>query len=315
MEATKHITVVASVYNEEPNIEAFCGCIVKEASGAGLMFDVLFVDDGSTDGGAEKIRRLSEADPRVGMIKLSRNFGHEAAMLAGIDNAEGDAVICMDSDLQHPPEMIPAMAKKFLEGFDVVNMTRNKNSRHTPLGKRFMSALFYKFLNFVTKVRLEENASDFFLISRKAADALRNGYRERARFLRGFIQIMGFKKTSLAYDCGKRLAGKSKYTFRSLLRLSVNALTSFSNVPLRMGIFLGCITGAASIAAAVYSLAMRLTTETPPGYTTIVTLICLLFSINFFVLGIIGEYIGHVLHEVKGRPIYIVDEIVRFKRT
>ncbi|MDR1664717.1 MAG: glycosyltransferase family 2 protein [Clostridiales bacterium] len=303
------VSVVASVYNEEKNVEAFYAQ-VAEVMGAfpDTALELIFVDDGSTDGSYGAICALREKDGRVRAVKLSRNFGHEAAMLAGVDRAGGDAVICMDSDLQHPPEMIPEMLRKYREGFDVVNMTRSRYHQKTPLTKRLFSFLFYKFLNIVTSVKLEENASDFFLVSRRAADILRSEYREQTRFLRGFIQIMGFRKTALDYVSRERHSGESKYDFKKLLRLSVNALTSFSNVPLRIGVFAGSVTGLFSIIVAVYSLIKRMIEDTPPGYTTLVVLISVMFSINFFVLGIIGEYIGHILYEVKKRPLYIVDE-------
>jgi len=297
------LSVVASVYNEEKNILEFYSRIDGEIKKLpNVEMELIFVDDGSSDGSFGIMNEIVKSDGRVKIIRFSRNFGHEAAMLAGVDNASGDAVICMDSDLQHPPECVPTILKTFEDGNEIVNMVGSD--------KPVTSRLFYKFLNVITSVKLEENASDFFLISKKAAEILRSEYREQARFLRGFIQIIGFKKTALNYESRPRFGGKSKYNAKKLFSLSVNALASFSNVPLRVGIFAGCLTGLFSIAVAVYSIVVRYLRGAPPGYTTIVILLCVLFSINFFVIGIIGEYIGHILYEVKKRPLYIVSEII-----
>ncbi|MCL2708343.1 MAG: glycosyltransferase family 2 protein [Defluviitaleaceae bacterium] len=303
----KTVSLVVSVYNEEANVREFYRqARAASEKAAGYAFEYVFVDDGSRDGSLAELISLSESEENVRVIKLSRNFGHEAAMLAGIDGTKGDAVICMDSDLQHPPEMIPEMLAKYSEGCDIVNMARAGGGK-TRIVKRLTSFLFYKFLNLITSIKLEENASDFFLVSNRAADVLRSEYREQSRFLRGFVQIMGFPKAVLQYESRERFSGESKYGFRKLFALSVNALASFSNVPLRIGIFAGCATGLLSVGVAVYSMIIKWLRGAPPGYTTIVIMLCVLFSVNFFVLGIIGEYIGHVLYESKKRPLYIVD--------
>jgi dolichol-phosphate mannosyltransferase len=301
MTEPKIITLVVSVYNEEANLRAFYAKAREIAEKTeGVRFRFLFVDDGSADGSAEILRSLAGADGAVKVVRFSRNFGHEAAMLAGIDRAGGDAVICMDADLQHPPESIPEMVRAFLNGSEIVNMVGSRRPT--------LSRFFYKFLNVLASVRLEENASDFFLISDRVAGILRTEYREQARFLRGFIQIVGFRRTVLRYESRPRFAGESKYNFRKLFAFSVNTLASFSNIPLRAGILAGGVTALVSAGMAVYSLVTWRLHGAPPGYTTMVTLLCFLFSINFLLLGIIGEYIGHILYEVKGRPVYIVEE-------
>ena len=313
MDKTITLSVVASVYNEEKNIGEFYSQVSEIAEKLikeGNSFEVIFVDDGSTDDSYKQIAEIKKSSEYVKILRLSRNFGHEAAMLAGIDKAKGAAIICMDSDLQHPPECIFDMLAAYNAGYDIVNMVRDGYGKKISITKRVMSFLFYKLINFIAAVKIEESASDFFLVSNRAAHVLRNEYREQSRFLRGFIQIMGFKKTVLKFKINKRFGGESKYSIKKLFSLSKSAIISFSNVPLRAGILAGGITGLIGIGVAVYSLVVKLSRGAPPGYTTIVILLCVLFSINFFVLGVIGEYIGHMLYEVKKRPLYIIDEFI-----
>ncbi len=302
------LSVVISVYNEEQVLPVFireiAGTLEKDYS----EYELIFVNDGSTDNSQQLIDEYSGKDNRVKSIRLSRNFGHEAAMIAGIDYATGDAVICMDSDLQHPPSLIREMTERYNNGeFEVINMARNDTKKFS------FSNLFYHTLNKLTPYKIEPNASDFFLISKRVADILRQDYRERVRFLRGIIQIIGFRRTTIEFKSPHRELGKSKYSISKLLSLSVTAIATLSKKPLQAGIYIGLLSGAFSLLLAVYSIIMKIIEKPVSGYTTIVVFLGLMFSIQFFLLGIIGEYVGFLFDEQKARPIYIVDKTINIE--
>ena len=302
------LSIVVSVYNEAEGIMLFSEELYKQTNGFDNT-EVIFVDDGSYDNSYNILKDIKQKYSNIRIINFSRNFGHEAAMLAGIDNSSGDYVICMDADLQHPPVKISEMLEKAKSGFDIVTakrLTRND----TGLLNRILSKLFYKLLNKISPVSFEENASDFFLISKRIKLILKNEYRERNRFLRGFIQSVGFKKSFVEYDAADRVAGESNYNLFRLMRLSINAIASFSKQPLYLGIYLGGIFGVLSFVVLIYSLVMKLIGNTPAGYTTLIVIISLLFSIQFFIIGIIGIYIGYLFEEQKKRPIYIIDKFL-----
>ena len=301
-------SIVASVYNEEAGIQLFYNALGETMQNLGVTYEIIFVNDGSSDNSLHFLQQFAQADKTVRVIDFSRNFGHEAAMLAGIDHAVGNAIICMDSDLQHPPAFIAEMLQKHNAGFDVVNMVRTDRKDNSVMQK-MRSKLFYRFMNGISSVQLAENASDFFLISRKVSTILRNDFRERTRFLRGIIQLVGFKKTIIEYVAPPRIAGESHYSFVKLLKLSFTAVSSFSNVPLRLGIFVGLLFIAVSVALIVYSIVMWLLGETIPGYTTLITFMSAFAGIQLFITGLIGQYLSYIFDEIKGRPIYIVNEI------
>lgn len=305
------ISIIVSVYNEDEVLRGFHENIMKMIRENELDSEVIYVNDGSSDNSIHILRELKRDNPGiVRIINFSRNFGHEAAMIAGIDYAKGEALICMDSDLQHPPAIIPQMLKKFSEGFQIVNMIRQKRDDNGWL-KNKLSEKFYHFINKLSDQKLHENASDFFLIDRKVAEVLRNDYRERNRFLRGFIQIVGFNKTTLNFVAPKRLAGESKYSFVKLLSFSINAIISFSKFPLYLGIYIGLLFAAFSVLLAMYSIYEYFFGNTPPsGYTTLVLFMSISFSILFILIGIIGVYVGYTFDESKKRPIYLIDEVI-----
>lgn len=304
------LSLVVSVFNEEESLPRFITDVRQCMADLNEPVEYLFVNDGSNDGSRRLLEELARKDPAVKVINLARNFGHEAAMIAGIDLSEGEAVICMDADLQHPLQRISDMLAAREKGKDVVIMARVESGERR-LFRQVASRLFYRLLNFVSPNGFEPNASDYFLISRRVADLLKSEYRERIRFLRGYIQVLGFEKVTITYNAEKRLCGESKYSLKRLLNLSVNALFLFSHLPLRLGIILGSLVGAFSILVGVYSIAMKLLGNPPPGYTTLVVLVSLLFAIQFFITGVIGEYIGYIFTEVQRRPIYTVDSIVK----
>lgn len=299
-------SVVISVFNEEDNLDPLYEALARVFADRKERYELIFVDDGSTDRSVRVIEALHQRDPQVRLITLSRNFGHEAAMLAGIDHSRGDAVICMDADLQHPPEKILELLHAFAGGYEVVTMVRTNNEGSSWFGKQ-LSSLFYRLMNRLVAVRFEPNASDFFLLSRRVADVIRTEFRERSRFLRGLVQSIGFRRTSISFVAPARAFGRSKYSFRALFNLSIDALFSFSNLPLRLGIFAGFLSGGFSLIVLIYSVIMKFLGRAPSGYTTIVALITFLFSVQFVITGIIGEYLGLLFFETKKRPLYIVD--------
>ena len=317
----KNCSIIVSVYNEEASLENFfeaCSSVLsrcragsKEDSACEKIVEkyhteILFVDDGSTDRSPLILDRLALEYPElVKVIHFSRNFGHEAAMTAGLDYASGDFLIFMDADLQHSPELIPEMLARYEEGFHVVSMVRTKNSSAGIL-KNLSSAAFYWVLNHLSPLHFEANASDFFGISSAVQQVLKKYYREKVRYLRGYVQSVGFSKTKIEYEAGVRQGGKSHYSLRKLWAFSRNTLLSFSNLPLKLGIFASVCSMFLGILLLVYTLLTR--KGAPSGYATIVVLLCFMFAVLFFVVGIIGEYIALLFEEIKDRPIYVVSK-------
>ena len=271
----------------------------------GWDWELIFVNDGSADASLFVLKRLAAQDKRVKLVSFSRNFGHEAAMIAGMDFSSGEVVVCMDADLQHPPACIPEILKKREEGYEVISMVRTKN-RTAGLIKNITSSGFYWLINHISDVHFEPNASDFFAVSRRVARVMRENYRERVRFLRGYVQNVGFKRTTIEYEAGVRVAGESKYSLKKLFAFSINTILCFSNMPLKLGIYTGIFSALLGVAVMVYTLFTR--QGAPSGYATIVVLLCFMFAMMFVLIGIIGEYIAILFTELKDRPIYIVEE-------
>lgn len=299
------LSVVVSVYNEEVVLKSFYKETKQVLDNIEWDYELLFVNDGSMDRSLEILSTLANEDIHVKFISFSRNFGHESAMIAGIDYSSGDAIICMDADLQHPPECIPKILEKFEQGFEIVNMVRTKNES-AGWFKNLASSAFYKVINVLSDVKFESNASDFFAISQRVAGVLRVNYREKVRFLRGYVQNVGFARTTIQYEAGVRAAGESKYSIRKLFQFSVNTIVCFSNLPLKLGIYAGIMAALLGVAVMIYTLFTR--RGAPSGYATIVILICFMFAILFVIVGIIGEYIAILFTELKDRPIYIIEE-------
>lgn len=303
----EQVSVIVSVYNEEQGLEKF----YRETKGwlekLPEDYEILFVDDGSSDGSGEILRRLAEEDrDHVRVIAFSRNFGHEAAMTAGLDYAAGDYLIFMDADLQHPPACIPEIMEQFREGCEIVSMVRTEN-RTAGLIKNITSDAFYRLINRMSDMHLEPGASDFFALDRRAAEVLRRNYREKVRFLRGYVQNIGFRKAALPYEAAPRVAGKSHYSLRKLWRFSVDTIICFSNLPLKLGIYAGLFSALLGVILILYTLFTR--GGAPSGYATIVILLCFMFAMLFVVVGIIGEYISVIFSELKDRPIYIIKDM------
>ena len=308
---SKKISIIVSVYNEEEVLFEWYRETRKVLLLIDNPYEIIFVNDGSTDGSRSTLFKLSRDDENVKVIHFSRNFGHEAAMIAGIDYASGDYIVCMDSDLQHPPTLLPEIIRKFDSGFDIINMVRTEN-KSAGILKNITSAGFYKVINKVSDMKLVSNASDFFGISKRVADILRNNYREKTRFLRGYVQNVGFNTTNIEYEARKRYAGESKYSIKKLFKFSMNTIMTFSNLPLKLGMYAGGMAAFLAIIMMIYTVVSFLRVGTPSGYATIICLICFMFSVLFFIVGIIGEYLGLILAEQKDRPLYIVEEKINF---
>jgi len=303
------VSVVVSIYNEEESIDRFYSVCSEELSKLDRDYELIFVNDGSIDRSCELLTEISKKDKKVVLIDFSRNFGHEAAMIAGIDYAKGDCIICMDGDLQHPPKCIHDIVAKFDEGYEIVSMVRTER-KDGGLLKKITSNLFYGVLNKLSGANFEKNSSDFFAVNGRAAEVLRKDYRERVRYLRGYVQSIGFKKTTIEFTAAAREAGKSKYTFTKLINFSTNTILSFSDVPLRAGIIFGIIVACIGLVVMGWTYVDKYVYKnTPDGYPTIIVVLCFMFAALFLFLGIVGEYISVLFKEVKNRPIYIVREI------
>ncbi|MDR7815009.1 glycosyltransferase family 2 protein [Lacrimispora sp.] len=307
----KTISVVVSCYNEELAIDQFYQETARILNKLNWDYELIFVNDGSQDGTMKILDGLSRKDKKVKVISFSRNFGHEAAMIAGLDYSSGDGIVCMDADLQHPPQYLPEIVRKLEEGYDVINMVRTKNES-AGWFKNFASSAFYHLINVLSDVKFEPNASDFFVISRRAGEVLRDNYREKIRFLRGYVQNIGFNRTTIEYEAGIRVAGESKYSIKKLMAFSLNTIMCFSNLPLKLGIYAGCGAGILGIVMMIYTIWSWARVGTPNGYATTIVLICFMFSVLFLIVGIIGNYIAILFAELKDRPIYIVGETKNF---
>ena len=301
----KMLSVVVSVYNEKEALPMFYETAKPILDALSWDYELVFVNDGSQDGSLEVLKAFAKSDERVKVVSFSRNFGHEAAMIAGIDYARGDGIVCMDADLQHPPEILEQIVAKLDEGYGVISMVRTRNTS-AGLVKNITSSAFYRLINTMSDMKFEPNASDFFAISGQAAAVLKENYREKVRFLRGYVQNIGFKKTVIEYEANDRVAGKSKYSIRKLFAFSMNTIICFSNLPLRLGIYAGIFAALTGAAMVVYTLCTR--KGAPSGYATIVIVNCFMFAVLFLIVGIIGEYIAILFSELKDRPIYIVEE-------
>ena len=307
----KKLSVVGSCYNEELALRQFYAETAKVLKSLSWDYELIFVNDGSQDGSIGILKELAAGDEKVKVVDFSRNFGHEAAMIAGMDYSSGDGIVCMDADLQHPPECLPGIIAKLDEGYDVINMVRTKNES-AGWFKNFAGAAFYRLINILSDVKFEPNASDFFAVSKKAAKVLKTNYREKVRFLRGYVQNIGFKRTTIEYEARNRVAGESKYSIKKLITFSMNTIMCFSNLPLKLGIYAGGFAGVLGIIMMIYTIWSWAEVGTPSGYATTIVLICFMFAILFLIVGIIGNYIAILFAELKDRPIYIVGETKNF---
>ncbi|MDQ6757658.1 MAG: glycosyltransferase family 2 protein [Bacteroidota bacterium] len=297
------VTVIIPVFDEEQNIVPLYEEIAKQLSNND---ELIFVDDGSIDKTFLEIQYLSNQDKRVKCISLSRNFGHQNALMAGLQHATGDYMITMDGDLQHPPEIIAEMITKLDEGFDIVITKRNKTG-NISLFKKIYSALFYRFINAVSETHIEPNASDFRAFNKKVLDSILL-FKERELFLRGIFSWVGFKTTTITFDAAERKNGKTKYSFGKMMRLALKGITSFSFKPLRVAILIGCIISLAAFIFAIFAMVAYFKGDTVPGWASIIIAIMFLGGTQFLAIGLLGEYIASLFIESKNRPLFLIDK-------
>ncbi len=300
------LSIVVPCFNEEGCIEEMARRLHEALDPLDAEWEGIFVDDGSTDATAERLARLSEHDPRIGYVSFSRNFGHQMALLAGMSRARGNAVVSLDGDLQHPPELIPALVRHWREGYDVVYTVREGNEGHAL--KELVSAGFYKVLRRLTGVDIPTGGADFRLLDRIVADALL-ACEERFVFVRGLVPWLGFRRMAVPYSARERYAGSTKYVFTRMLRFALDGVFSFSTVPLRFISLLGSATVALGVLYGFYSIFMHFFTDTTvSGWTSLVVLVLVFSGTQLVSLGILSEYVGRIYEEVKRRPRYIVAE-------
>jgi polyisoprenyl-phosphate glycosyltransferase len=298
------LSVVAPMFDEEETVDLFYERL-RTALG-GLAFELIVVDDASRDQTPELLDRLADADPRVRVLHLSRNFGHQAAITAGLEHARGDVLAMMDGDLQDPPELIPAMLDHWRGGSDVVYGVRESRAGETRF-KLATARWFYRLFGRVTGLQLQENSGDFRVLDRRALDAILS-MPERNRFLRGMTVWVGFTQTAVRYRRDARHAGETKYTLRRMLRFSLDAISSFSSVPLQAATLLGFFFSMVAFLGLPLVIVARYAGIYVPGISSVLFVVLLLGGIQLITVGIIGEYVGRIYDEVKGRPLYVVRE-------
>lgn len=302
------LSVVAPCYNEVGGIELFYDqlkAVLKTLPD--LDHEILLVDDGSNDGTLEKLNALAQKDSRLFVYSLSRNFGHQIALTAGLEAAQGDVVIMMDSDLQHPPSLIPQMVKLWREGNDVVSAVR-KHTAGSTLFKQLSSNLFYRLINLLSDTSIRNGAADFCLLSRAAHQSLLR-FPERHRFLRGLVSWMGFRRAFVEFDAPARAIGSSKYTLMKMVKLAFQAIFSFSVIPIRLAAQIGLVTILLSLVYLVYILfCYFFRRDLVPGWASIIFVVTFLGGVQLAFVGLLGEYIARIFEEVKQRPIYLLKQ-------
>lgn len=308
------LSFVVPVLDEEGCVDEFVRRAQAAAKEAGVRYEILFVDDGSSDATPERILALREQDEGVKTIRLSRSFGHQAALVAGLRHANGDAVITMDGDLQHPPETVPQMVAAWRAGADVVNTGRQAPAGSRKSGKEHTSRLFYRVLSWLTAVPVVPTSADFRLLDRQAVDAF-NSLDERFVFVRGLVPWMGFRDAFVEYEVEDRFAGDSKYDLRRQMRLGLDAVFSFSVIPLRLISLLGFATTLFGMAFGVFWLVSYFLGRVDgSGWTSVVVLVLIFGGVQLLSLGIVSEYIGRIYEEVKRRPRYVIQSTAGVER-
>lgn len=302
------LSIILPAYNEEENIEVIYERIKNVLTGSEYKYEIIFVDDGSTDNTERNILNLIQTDKAVKLISFSRNFGHQSALIAGYSNCNGDAAITLDCDLEHPPELIKDLIKKWESGYDIVNAIRidaNKNASF----KKYSSRYFYRLFSVFTDVKLEEGSADFRLIDKKIIDNIKN-LGERELFLRGIFGWLGFKTTNVQYLPNKRFSGTTKYSMRKMVSFALTGITSFSVVPLRMAALTGFLVAALTLIYMAYALASALLIgNVLDGWTSLILAVLFLGGVQLIAIGVLGEYIGKIFIEIKGRPRYVIKSI------
>jgi glycosyltransferase involved in cell wall biosynthesis len=300
------LSMVVPVFNEEDVLAEFHKRTSKVLDEIGASAEILYVNDGSRDRSPAILAELQGADPRVAVINLSRNFGKEIALTAGLDHSRGEAVVIIDADLQHPPELIPAMISRWREGFEVVYATRTQRHGETAM-KKFTSRYFYRLLHRLSEVQIPQDTGDYRLLSRRAVDALIQ-LREQHRFMKGLFAWIGFEQTSVPYHQEPRFAGQTKWSYWKLWNLAIEGITSFTTMPLKIASYLGVVTSLVAFLFAIWIVFKTLVWgEQVAGYPTLMVVVLFLGGVQLAALGVIGEYLGRTFNESKQRPLYLVE--------
>lgn len=301
----KLISIVVPVFNEQENIQVFYQEVTKTMEALDYPFELIFIDDGSTDRTVLMLDQLTQQDSRVKAILLARNFGHQVALTCGLDHAVGEAIITMDGDLQHPPELLPILIRKWEEGFEVVQTVRMATEGVSWFKER-SSSLFYRLINAMSDIQIVEGGSDFRLLDKKVVQTFQC-FKEKARFIRGIIGDMGYRQAQVEFVAPERFAGQSKFSLKKMIDFALNGITAYSKLPLRFAFYLGLLFGLISFGLTLDVVYIKLfTTEAVPGWATIAASVLLLGGLQLVVMGIIGEYVGRIFEEVKQRPLYWV---------
>lgn len=301
------ISVVVPLYNEQEVVEEFHRRLSTVLQSISTNIEIIYVNDGSTDDSLDLIKKLRDHDNRIAIIDLSRNFGKEIALTAGLHNANGDAVIVIDADLQDPPELIPELIKEWKNGFDVVYAQRTRREGETFL-KISTAHLFYRIIQKVGRVKIPENTGDFRLLNRRAVNAL-NTLKEQHRFMKGLFAWIGFKQKPVRYERDQRYAGETKWNYRDLWNLAIEGVTSFTIAPLKISTYIGLITAIGSFIYGSYMILTTLLYGNPvAGYPSLVVIVLFLGGVQLTAIGIMGEYLGRIFSETKQRPLYFINE-------
>lgn len=303
------LSIVIPLYNEAGNVDELLRritVVVKNLPEPPLDYEIICVDDGSRDATREKLFAAARIDPRLRIIALSRNFGHQIAATAGLDASHGDAVVLMDGDLQDPPELIADFLERYRAGYDVVYATRRRRSGES-FFKVLTAKVFYRVVRRLTNVSIPIDTGDFRLMSRRVIDALRQT-RERHRFIRGLVSWVGFNQTGVEYDRDARFAGETKYPFSKMLKFAIDGITAFSEIPLRFASYFGFTVSTFAFLYAVLILILKFLHYNEPGYTSTILTVLFLGGVQLIGIGILGEYIGRIYDEIKARPLYLIAE-------
>ncbi len=299
------LSIIIPVFNEEESIDPL---IMELEKYCPAQTEIIFVNDGSTDNTQLEIERLASHNPKIKCISFSRNFGHQNALMAGMQHATGEQIIIMDGDLQHPPSLIPEILKKINEGYDLVNTRRIATEKISPL-KKIFTKVFYKFINAVSDTSIEPNMADFRGFNKKVLNTILK-FKERDLFLRGIFSWIGFKNYTLNFTAPARRFGKTKYNFGSMLRLALKGTTSFSFKPLRVALLIGTVISILAFSFALFALVAYYKGDTYPGWASMIIAIMFLGGTQLLAIGLLGEYIASLFTESKKRPLYIIDKMV-----
>lgn len=296
------ISIVTPVYNEEDNVVFFHDAVTEVMKTIPMDYELIYVNDGSTDKTDALIHQLAAGDPHVRALTFARNFGHQIAITCGMDFARGDAVITMDGDMQHPPQLIPKLIEKWQEGYDIVQTVRT-STEDAGLVKKMTSSGYYAMINSISTTRVVPGGSDFRLMDRKALDTFKK-FREHSRFIRGIVGELGFRQASIEFEAPARHAGVSKFSMKKMLHFAMDGIITNSTLPLRIAFYVGFAAALIGCILILHVLYCYITGAAVPGWSTMMIMLSLFGSMNLMGLGIIGEYIGRIFEETRQRPLY-----------